>query len=371
MLKRNYIYQLKELFRVKMVMFWNLFFPMMLATIMAVSFSNLDAANMVGTINVGTDNEIFKQSIRLMEEGGDTIFKLIDVSDPQVAVADGEITGYFYSDGSKLLIKEDNLKSSVLINVLNIFRHKTELIKEAGKGGFMTPENSSNVINELTKMDNYVESDFDASGKSGVNTFYYAMLAMVCLGATTTGATAVSKMNNLPENIFAKRLLISPVSKMDQIITRLSSTLTVNLFQTFVVLGYMVLILKVDFGSKTGFLLLGVVIGTVFGLLLGIVISLLLNKGEDVVIGVCTAFYLSSVFLAGMMHQNIPQILEEKLPIINRINPATIISKYYYTLYYFDDVGEIMERLTVLVIATAIAAVFAFILARRRENANG
>ena len=374
MFKRIYTYHLKEISRVREIMFWNLIFPILLSTIMFISFSNLDEAYMIETINVASNSNMFKQILSNFDEGEEnSLYKLVDVSEPKSAVESGEIDGYVSGEAEdlKLLIKEDNLKSSVLINTLNISKHKTELINKAAADGLMNPQSANYVINEVTRFDNHIKSGFGGDGKKGMNTFYYAMMAMVCMGSMSAGAATVAKMSNIPENTFAKRMLISPISKIIQILPRLLSALTLSFIQSSIVLAYMILVLRIDFGTKIIMLIPGVLVGSLFGILLGVLLALLLNKGESMVLGATTAFYLFSTFIAGLMVQSVPLIIEENLPLLNRINPATIIYKYFYTLYYYDDMENVMKRLGIMILATMITLIMVVFMARRRDRVNG
>ena len=69
------------------------------------------------------------------------------------------------------------------------------------------------------------------------------------------------------------------------------------------------------------------------------------------------AITMLGCFLAGMMGVGMKYVIDKNLPIVNKINPANMITDGFYSLYYYSDytrywfnIGSLLVFTTILVI---------------------
>ncbi len=61
-----------------------------------------------------------------------------------------------------------------------------------------------------------------------------------------------------------------------------------------------------------------------------------------------------SSFLAGLMNGNMKDIVEKSAPIINRINPASLISDAFYCINVYNDTARYYRSLATLAVMSAV-----------------
>jgi ABC-2 type transport system permease protein len=103
-------------------------------------------------------------------------------------------------------------------------------------------------------------------------------------------------------------------------------------------------VLKISLGAPLLNLILISTLGSALGISAGVLIgSLVKNQKYMVVVPLC--FSMASSFCSGLMWHQIKQIIESNVPIINRINPASLLTDCFYvratygkTEMYYQDI---------------------------------
>ena len=75
-------------------------------------------------------------------------------------------------------------------------------------------------------------------------------------------------------------------------------------------------------------------------------------------------------FLAGLMMGNMKYIIEKACPIVNRINPAAIISDCFYSICAYNDTDMYFRCIISTAIWTVVLAVASIFVLRREKYAN-
>ena len=103
----------------------------------------------------------------------------------------------------------------------------------------------------------------------------------------------------------------------------------------FIGLAYMIFGLKIKFGGEVPIIFATTALATLLGISLGFMVgnfgSMSAEKKESILV----AIILGSCALSGLMMGDMKPIIAEKAPIINKINPAAVISDSYYCLNMF------------------------------------
>ena len=72
-------------------------------------------------------------------------------------------------------------------------------------------------------------------------------------------------------------------------------------------------------------------------------------------------------FLAGLMNSNMKDLVEKHAPIINRINPAALISDAFYCINVYNDTARYYRNLVTLAVMSA-AFCYGFIFTDQEES---
>jgi ABC-2 type transport system permease protein len=188
--------------------------------------------------------------------------------------------------------------------------------------------------------------------------YYFALLAMASLGASTAGAfTIVSQQaNKSPEGA---RNTVSPTSKWTRVFANGLSTYTVQLATTLVVVGYITLVLGKSLGRSLPELLLIVALGTLMGVAMGMAIGALSRGNENMIVGFSVGAYMLSSFLGGLMSADIQRLVDTNLPWLAAINPGSMIVKALYSLFYYGqtEARYLLQMLLAILVFAGLAAI--------------
>ena len=86
--------------------------------------------------------------------------------------------------------------------------------------------------------------------------------------------------------------------------------------------------------------------------------------------GMVFAVTMPMCFLSGLMIGNMRIVIEEHCPIINKLNPAALISDCYYTLATYESLDRFKTDIITLIVYTCIFILFGFLVTRRQKYAS-
>ena len=104
-----------------------------------------------------------------------------------------------------------------------------------------------------------------------------------------------------------------------------------------------------------------------YGLCIGILIGCAgkLSYGVKSGIGVLATLFPS--FFAGLMFGGMKNVIEQNAPIINRINPASVLSDAFYCISVYDDAARYHRCILILACMCLICIISSFLLIRRER----
>ena len=82
------------------------------------------------------------------------------------------------------------------------------------------------------------------------------------------------------------------------------------------------------------------------------------------------ALLMISVFLSGEMVCELPGILQVKAPIVNEINPATVLNFALYKLVYYENLEGFYYNMVKILVVTIILLVISILKMRRQRYAS-
>lgn len=195
----------------------------------------------------------------------------------------------------------------------------------------------ANIRDEISlKMSEEVNvKDISSKNLSYTMIEFYTLIAMTALYG---GIFAVVTINNSLANMSTKgaRVAVSPTSKRTLIFSSLLSGYLVQLLGLFLLFIYTIFVLKVDYGSDLFLVILVALVGSFAGLSLGVFVASMFKTNENVKTGILIAVVMFGSFLSGMMGITMKYMIDSNVPILNKLNPAAMITDALYSLYYFE-----------------------------------
>lgn len=75
-------------------------------------------------------------------------------------------------------------------------------------------------------------------------------------------------------------------------------------------------------------------------------------------------------FFSGMMGITMKYVIDKNIPVINKINPASMITDGFYSLYYYDTLNRYWFNIISLLIFSAIMLGLSILSLRRQKYDN-
>jgi ABC-2 type transport system permease protein len=367
-------YRLKCLLGDKSTLFWTMLFPLLLATFFQLAFSNLTTGEKLQKINVAVvdneawrENENFRQVISEVSNGDDRLFNLTVASaeEAEKLLADNKVSGYIVTGGPiKLVVNRSGMYESIIQSFLDNYMQTFAAFESIM---YEDPAKHQQLVDSVSDRQSYVHENKLPGGEPNyVVNYFYTLIAMACFYG---GFLGMREISDIQANIspIAARVNVAPVHKMKTFVYSASASLLVQFCEMLVLLGYIIFLLKVDFGTQTGLVLLTTFVGSVAGLTFGALISALVKKSEGAKIGILISVSMVCSFLAGMMQQSIKYLVSQKLPLLSWVNPLNLLTDAFYCLYYYDTTSRyVLNMVLLLGFILVFGSVTYFIIRRRR-----
>lgn len=385
----NFKYTLKTLFKNKILIFWTFAFPLIMATFFNMAFKNITNSEKLDIIDIAVvnneeyqNNEIYRNTLeQLSDSNEDKLFNIFYVDEQQAKelLNDNKITGYIkLEETTKIVCKESGINETILKYVTEEIEEKSimiknlseqEIEKEIKTGNYnINYDELTNKIKELMQTETNIK---DVSNKKLDYAMieYYTLIAMACLYGGTISMNVINK--KLPNmcNI-GKRISVSPTKKKTTILSSLISSYITQLIGLALLFIYTIFILKVDYGTNTPLIILLGMIGSLTGLSLGLLIGTIIKKNENIKIGILIGITMLGCFLSGMMGITMKYIIDKNIPLINKLNPAAIITDGFYSLYYYDTLDRYWYNIISLLIISLILILISANSLRRQKYDN-
>ncbi|MDE6141681.1 MAG: ABC transporter permease, partial [Bacilli bacterium] len=178
---------------------------------------------------------------------------------------------------------------------------------------------------------------------------YYTLIAMSCLyGGMIAMFITNYKLANM--NSVGKRTSVSPIQKGSMLLGSLLASYIIQLVGLAILFLFTIFVIKVDYGSKILPIILLALVGSLAGLTMGVAVATLVKSNENTKTGILVAITMTGCFLSGMMGITMKYIIDKNIPILNIINPASMITDGLYSLYYYDTPNRYIFNIASLLI---------------------
>lgn len=385
----NFKYALKTLFRNKMLIFWTFAFPIILGTLFNMAFSNIEKSEKLEIINIAIinnedfeNNEIFKESFKELsdENNEDRLFntKYTTEEEAKKLLEDGEIIGYMLlkEDEPKVIFKESGINQTIFKYVTEEITQTSEIIiniaedeikKEMMIGNYNVDYEKiyKNVL-EMAQNQEAKIKNISNSNLSYTMIEFYSLIAMSCLYGGLLGITAINKnLPNMSSN--GKRVAVSPTSKGKTVLSSVLASYITQLVGLTLLFVYTIFVLKIDYGDNLPLIIILGMAGSLAGLSMGVAVGTLFKTNENTKTGIVISISMLGCFLSGMMGITMKYIVDKNIPIINKINPASMITDGFYALYYYDTLDRYFFNVASLLIFAFIMIILSYISLRRQK----
>ncbi len=372
----SFKYSFKDFVRNRIILFWIVLFPMILGVMFNFAFGGIyDSTTKFSEIPAAFVSDssfsILKNLLDEMDKSEDTRLFNITYTDEETALKmleKGEIDGIIYDDIFEPTLSvrgESGITVSILKTFLDRYKSSAAVI---GETAMSNPSKIPEIIEAMSaetggclKMKNYSDGNMDP-----YVTYFYNLLGMACMYVSMIGMyTVIRNQANLsPQGM---RINAAPGGKLSMILGSLAAGQLIFYIGTMFAAAFLCFVLGVDFGISFGWIAVIVFFGVAVGLTMGFFVGSIGRMSENTKRGLLLGASMLFSFLSGLMVGNMPMIIEESCPLLNRINPVRLICDSFYVMssYGFND--RMAYNLIALTVWTVFFTAGGIIMSRRRK----
>lgn len=369
-----YTARLKCIVRDRYTMFWTLLFPVILATLFHLAFSNLGKVSTYRATNIAVvDDAAYRQNTSFQEalsevSGGakGALFRvtLCGEQKAQNLLQSGKIIGYVRLDGNpRMFVAQSGMDETILKEFLDDYVQTSAAVTQIAKRNPAALQNAA----ALLQNREYLKDTPPAGGNpdSTLN-YFYALLGMACLYGGFLGLKEVANVqaNQEPR---AARVNLAPLHKLRVFAPAFCAAVTVQFLVAAVLIAFLTFVLGVGFGGRLPLILLACFASCCTGVSFGSMLGALIKAGEGMRIAVLISGTMFLSFLSGLFFGNVKYLVETHAPILGWLNPANVITDTFYSLYYYTTTTRYFTDIALLCGFTLVfGGITVFVLRRQR-----
>lgn len=365
-------YTLKILLKDKMLIFWTFAFPLLLGTFFMMAFADVEKGEVLDIIDIAiVDNAQFQNSsyVEIFDELGDQnnanrLFDIVytDEKKAQELLQDKKISGYLQIQNEKpiVTIGSNGINETIFNQVVDEIESQKVMFDIIGSSQILTAYqfDFEKLFQEINVLYNEDVILHDRTNKNLSYTMieFYSLIAMACLyGGLFVKKVLFHELANVSS--LGKRNSIAPMTKMKMLCGSLLASYLVQLLGLALLYVYTIFVLNVDYGTHLLQIVILSLAGSLAGLALGVAVSCLCQRSENTKMVIMLSITMAGSFLSGMMGITMKYVVDTHFPIINMVNPVSMITDGLYTLYYNDgftrfyfDLGSLLIFSVVLIL---------------------
>ena len=393
-----YIAYIKKIFRTKTIVFWSLAFPLILGTLFYFAFGSIynqqsSKAMKVAIVGENAEQHPFVKVLNaLTYENGSKMMDITFTDEAEArkmlaadAAGDAEAKAVFGQAPDKdgdttkkvigiitlnsdtdvtLTIAENDMYQSILSGIVSAYKAKADILADSAKKGGEAFELAQESVQK--DIEYIAEQGMAGDNKDPYVPYFYNLIAMMCmLGSTTVLEMIVSLQPNCSST--GLRVGASGYSKFKYEIGVILAILTFQLMSSGIALTYMLGILKIKFGGEIPMIFLTTAIGVLLGCALGYMVSHIGRFTHGVKNTILMLITMGGGALSGLYAVQLKAVIEESAPIVNRINPMSVITDAFYSLNIFGTGDRYMRSVITMLALTAGLFILGAVLGRRNQ----
>lgn len=385
MFLHNLKYSLKTLFRSKALIFWTFAFPIILGTFFKMAFSDIENSEKLDIIDIAiVDNNnfnndlVFKNTFKELSDKNSENYmfnvKYTSLDECKKLLEEERVSAYilFNNNDINVSVNKSGINETVTKYVIDEVQSKKVILtniitKELESNNYMVNyEEIVSLANNIMNNSKAKFKDISRSNLSYTMIEFYTLIAMSCLYGSMLSMYIINYI--LPNmNSVGKRISVSGIKKLSLLISSLISSYIVQVVGIFILFIYTIFVLKVDYGSNIDKVILLMLTGSFAGLSLGVLVSSLIKTNENAKTGILVGITMLMCFMSGMMGITMKYIIDKNVRVLNLINPASMITDGFYSLYYYDTFNRYYFNVISLLVFSVIMLLISYSSLRRQK----
>ena len=385
MFLHNLKYSLKTLFRSKALIFWTFAFPIILGTFFKMAFSDIENSEKLDIIDIAiVDNDnfnndiVFKNTFKELSDKNSENYmfnvKYTTLDECKKLLEEEKVSAYilFNDDDINVSVNKSGINETVTKYVIDEVQSKKVILtniitKELESNNYMVNyEEIVSLANNIMNNSKAKFKDISRSNLSYTMIEFYTLIAMSFLYGSMLSMYIINYI--LPNmNSVGKRISVSGIKKLSLLISSLISSYIVQIVGIFILFIYTIFVLKVDYGNNIDKVILLMLTGSFAGLSLGVLVSSLIKTNENAKTGILVGITMLMCFMSGMMGITMKYIIDKNVRVLNLINPASMITDGFYSLYYYDTFNRYYFNVISLLVFSVIMLLISYSSLRRQR----
>lgn len=351
------------------ILFWPCIFPLIMGTLFYFAFGNMSEADFE-TVQAAYVEEkgdpVFSRFLEEVDQEG-SVIRIEKMTKEQASkkLAAREIQGIFVGGETPCLqVAGSGMAQSIMQSLLESYlngKHIMEAVAETHPEKLEQAAASMADYQELIK--NVSLGGRTTNGNAG---FFYALIGMACLYGCFVGMGSACW---LQANVtyLAARQCASPVHRMTMILTEVLTSFGLHFLNVIILILYLKYVLRMEFQGSMADMLLISMAGCIVGVSMGIFVSSVSRFSEKLKVGIMLAISMTASTLAGLVNVEIKYMVDQKLPLLNKLNPAALISDAFYCINVYEDPVRMRNNIMTLTAMAAVLTVASFLIVRRER----
>lgn len=385
MFLHNLKYSLKTLFRSKALIFWTFAFPIILGTFFKMAFSDIENSEKLDIIDIAiVDNDNFNNDIvfkntfqELSDKNSENYMfntRYTSLNECKKLLEEEKVSAciLFNDDDISVSVNKSGINETVTKYVIDEVQSKKVILtniitKELENNNYMV--NYEEIVSLANNIMNNSKSKFKDISRTNLSYTmieFYTLTAMSCLYGSMLSMYIINYI--LPNmNSVGKRISVSGIKKSSLLISSLISSYIVQVVGIFILFIYTIFVLKVDYGNNIDKVILLMLTGSFAGLSLGVLVSSLIKTNENAKTGILVGITMLMCFMSGMMGITMKYIIDKNVRVLNLINPASMITDGFYSLYYYDTFNRYYFNVISLLVFSMVMLLISYSSLRRQR----
>ena len=392
-----FTYYLRKTMRDKGFVFWSLAFPLLLMLCFNVTFmgparGEVDFKPVKSSVIVESESAFSEEFQTVLTNLSDAetvksgnmgynhaIVELIDSASKEEAekkILDNDIQVLFLVDGENENIEVkvgDGANMTTLMvarSVVESFRRNYTIMKDAA---MTAPDKIELVMASISENVPVMKAKTTYLGDDGssANVYMWYFYSTIVMGMFFNVTSGIHTVFDIQGNLSGAgmRTSVSPTKKSKILLSAFFARYALACVITFFELFAMNRFFDIPVGNRLFEIVVFVLIGNLFSMSLGCCFGLFAKGDENARDNKATAFVMLSVFLSGEMIVQLPGLLEKSCPIVNQINPATIMNFAFYRLVNYPTLNGFWMNLIKISFATLVFLAVSIMKLRREKYA--
>ncbi len=354
-----------------------------------MAFSNIENSEKIEIIDIAIvkndefeNSKTYQETFKTLsdEKNEDRLFNTQYVTEEEAKelLQEDKIIGYLIveEEKPKVIIQSSGINETIFKYVTEEITQNEEIVNTLAKSEIENEIKAGNYqldyeaiyknVLEMAKEQEVKVKDTTSNHLSYIMVEFYTLIAMSCLYGGILGMVAINQnLANMSSN--GKRVAVSPTSKAKVILSSSLAGYVAQIIGLAILFIYTIFVLKVDYGDNLPFILLLGAVGSFAGLSMGLAIATVLKTNEGIKTGIVISVTMLGCFLSGMMGITMKYIVDTNLPIVNKINPASMITDGFYSLYYYDTLDRYYFNVISLLIFAILMIIISYSSLRRQK----